>query len=511
MAEWADTRETVHRWTQVVGKVRLALEPPVNHWWQIPLYVSARGLTTSLMHAAHRSLEIEFDFVDHVLALRTTDGEQRTVALEPRSVASFYDETMTSLAALGVEIDILARPVEVADATPFAADTDHAAYDGEAINRFWRGLVEVDRVLDVFRGRFVGKASPVHFFWGAFDMATTRFSGRTGATSPGRGSQLRRLGDARGLQPRGQQRRFLAGRQRRGIVLLLRLSRARRVRRAAGAARRRLLRLDPRRVHPSRTGRCARPTIPMRRCWRSCRPTYEAAATTGDWDRPSLDATLPKVAARMTEGSKKAIIAAFFANLGIAIAKFVGFLITSSAGLLAEAFHSLADTGNQGLLMLGGKRAARKPDAEHPFGYGRERYFWAFVVALVLFSLGGMFALYEGFSKLRHPHEVENLGVAIGILVFAICLETYSLRTAYREAKSAQGPRASRGGGTSAPRSRRNYPSSCSRTSAPRSVCSWPSSGCSSPTSPTSLAGTPSGRSPSAPSSSSSPSPSPSR
>ena len=142
----------------------------------------------------------------------------------------------------------------------------------------------------------------------------------------------------------------------------------------------------------------------------------------------------------MTEGSKKAIIAAFFANLGIAIAKFVGFLITSSAGLLAEAFHSLADTGNQGLLMLGGKRASRKPDAEHPFGYGRERYFWAFVVALVLFSLGGMFALYEGFSKLRHPHEVENLGVAIGILVFAICLETYSLRTAYREAKVHKDP-----------------------------------------------------------------------
>ena len=142
----------------------------------------------------------------------------------------------------------------------------------------------------------------------------------------------------------------------------------------------------------------------------------------------------------MTEGSRKAILAAFFANLGIAIAKFAGFLITSSAGLLAEAFHSLADTGNQGLLMLGGKRAARKPDAEHPFGYGRERYFWAFVVALVLFSLGGMFALYEGFSKLRHPHEVENLGVAIGILVFAICLETFSLRTAYREAKTHKDP-----------------------------------------------------------------------
>jgi cation diffusion facilitator family transporter len=142
----------------------------------------------------------------------------------------------------------------------------------------------------------------------------------------------------------------------------------------------------------------------------------------------------------MTEGSRKAILAAFIANLGIAIAKFVGFLITSSAGLLAEAVHSLADTGNQALLMLGGKRAERKPDAEHPFGYGRERYFWAFVVALVLFSMGGLFALYEGIEKLRHPHDVENLGVAIAILVVAIGLETFSLRTAYREARRRKHP-----------------------------------------------------------------------
>jgi cation diffusion facilitator family transporter len=142
----------------------------------------------------------------------------------------------------------------------------------------------------------------------------------------------------------------------------------------------------------------------------------------------------------VTEGSKKAILAAFFANLGIAIAKFVGFLITSSAGLLAESIHSLADTGNQGLLMLGGSRAKRKPDTEHPFGYGRERYFWAFVVALVLFSVGGLFALFEGIEKLRHPHDVENLPVAIGILVFAIILESISLRTAYREAKAHKDP-----------------------------------------------------------------------
>jgi cation diffusion facilitator family transporter len=137
----------------------------------------------------------------------------------------------------------------------------------------------------------------------------------------------------------------------------------------------------------------------------------------------------------VTDGSRKAIVAALLANLGIAIAKFVGFVITSSAGLLAEATHSLADTGNQALLLLGGKRARRAADAEHPFGYGRERYFWAFVVALVLFSMGGLFALYEGISKLRDPHEVENLPVAIGILLFAIVLESISLRTAYREAK----------------------------------------------------------------------------
>jgi cation diffusion facilitator family transporter len=140
------------------------------------------------------------------------------------------------------------------------------------------------------------------------------------------------------------------------------------------------------------------------------------------------------------EGSRKAIIAAFAANLGIAIAKFAGFLVTASASLLAEAGHSLADTGNQALLLLGGKRARRSATAEHPFGYGRERYFWSFVVALVLFSMGGLFALYEGIHKLRDPHETENLGVAVGILLFAIAMETFSLRTAAREAGHVKPP-----------------------------------------------------------------------
>ena len=135
----------------------------------------------------------------------------------------------------------------------------------------------------------------------------------------------------------------------------------------------------------------------------------------------------------MHEGSRKAIVAAFFANLGIAISKFVGFLLTGSAGLAAESVHSLADTANQGLLFLGGSRASRARDAEHPFGHERERFFWAFIVALVLFSMGGLFAIYEGISKLRHPHETESMGIALGILGVAIILEGFSLRTAVRE------------------------------------------------------------------------------
>lgn len=135
----------------------------------------------------------------------------------------------------------------------------------------------------------------------------------------------------------------------------------------------------------------------------------------------------------------KAVVAALFANLGIAIAKFVGFIVTGSASMLAESIHSVADSGNQGLLLLGGKRARRAADLEHPFGYGRERYFWAFVVALVLFSLGGAFALYEGISKIRHPHEISSPEVAVGILLFAIVLETLSFRTAIQEANKIRG------------------------------------------------------------------------
>ena len=142
----------------------------------------------------------------------------------------------------------------------------------------------------------------------------------------------------------------------------------------------------------------------------------------------------------MTDGSRKAILAAFLANMGIAITKFVGFLLTGSASLLAETVHSIADTGNQALLFLGGQRAKKAATPMHPFGYGRERYFWAFAVALVLFSMGGMFALYEGIQKLRHPHEIESLPIAIGILVIAIALESWSMHTAVRESRHVEGP-----------------------------------------------------------------------
>ncbi|MGD9700894.1 MAG: DUF5996 family protein [Acidimicrobiia bacterium] len=185
LSAWDDTRATVHMWTQVVGKVRLALEPAMNHWWQVPLYVSASGLTTSLVHTPDRGIEIEFDFIDHVLVARTTDGAHRTVALEPRTVASFYEATMSALAELDVNVDIMARPVEVVEAIPFPDDVTHRAYDADAVHRFWLALVQADRILRTFRSRFVGKASPVHFFWGALDLATTRFSGRAAPEHPG--------------------------------------------------------------------------------------------------------------------------------------------------------------------------------------------------------------------------------------------------------------------------------------------------------------------------------------
>lgn len=178
LAKWADTRDTLHMWTQVVGKVRMALNPMVNHWWQIPLYVSSGGLTTSIMHTGGRGLEIEFDFIDHVLDLRTTDGDRRRVTLESRSVANFYAATISALTELGVHVKIFPRPSEVVESIGFEEDELHRSYDPDAVRRFWLALIHVHRVLLRFRAGFNGKASPVHFFWGAADLCTSRFSGR---------------------------------------------------------------------------------------------------------------------------------------------------------------------------------------------------------------------------------------------------------------------------------------------------------------------------------------------
>jgi hypothetical protein len=182
---WKDTYATLHRWTQVVGKVRLAQTPWVNHSWGTTLYLTARGLTTSAIPHGTRTLQIDFDFLDHQLLLRTSDGGARAVALRPRSVADFYREVMAGLRELGVGVTIYARPNELEDATPFAEDEAHASYDPDAAQRCWRVLAQADRVFTEFRARFVGKCSPVHFFWGAFDLAVTRFSGRPAPRHPG--------------------------------------------------------------------------------------------------------------------------------------------------------------------------------------------------------------------------------------------------------------------------------------------------------------------------------------
>jgi len=185
ISEWDDTRDTFHMWSQIVGKVRLALTPMLNHWWQVTLYVSARGLTTALMHAGPIGVEMEFDFVDHVLAIRTSDGRRRDVKLEPRSVASFYDETMTSLRDLGISVSIYPGPAEVVEAIPFPDDETHRSYDPDAMQRYWRALLRMHDVMLRFRSGFIGKVSPVHLFWGGFDLAVTRFSGRPAPAHPG--------------------------------------------------------------------------------------------------------------------------------------------------------------------------------------------------------------------------------------------------------------------------------------------------------------------------------------
>jgi Family of unknown function (DUF5996) len=185
VAEWKDTYETLHMWTQIVGKIRLTLTPFQNHWWNCTLYLTPRGLTTSAIPYKGRHFRIDFDFISHILVIETADGSSKTIALRPRSVADFYQKTMAALGSLGMPVTIWTTPVEVPDRTPFEKDEKHAAYDPEYAQRVWCILVQASRVLTDFRSRFIGKVSPVHFFWGAFDLAVTRFSGRRAPSHPG--------------------------------------------------------------------------------------------------------------------------------------------------------------------------------------------------------------------------------------------------------------------------------------------------------------------------------------
>lgn len=177
LTEWQDTLTTLQMWSQIVGKIRLVQTPLVNHFWNAPLYVTSRGLTTSIIPYNERSFEMEFDFIDHQLLIKCDNGTARTIKLYPRSVADFYDEVMKTLRELNIEIKIWTMPVEVENPIRFTEDTQHASYDKEYVNRCWRILVWTDKVFKDFRSRFIGKSSPSHFFWGSFDLAVTRFNG----------------------------------------------------------------------------------------------------------------------------------------------------------------------------------------------------------------------------------------------------------------------------------------------------------------------------------------------
>ena len=185
LAQWNDTRDTLQRWLQVIGKTRLALSPPVNHWWHVALYPTARGLTTSPMPYDSRFLEVEFDFIAHDLLVSTSDGATRAMPLVPRSVADFYREYTSLLESLGMRVRIRPVPSEMEDELPFTEDGQHRSYDPDAVNRCWVLLSRAAQVIQQFRGRFIGKCSPVHIFWGGFDLACTRFSGRRAPVHPG--------------------------------------------------------------------------------------------------------------------------------------------------------------------------------------------------------------------------------------------------------------------------------------------------------------------------------------
>jgi hypothetical protein len=179
--EWESTCDTLHMWLQIVGKTRAALTPLVNHWWNVTLYVTPRGLTTSIIHFGRQAFEVEFDFLQHRLLIAMNTGAERSIELRPRSVADFYREYMASLQSLGIKVTIHTTPDEFDDKTPFDRDQKHASYDKTYVESFWRILLNADRIFKEFRAPFIGKCSPVHLFWGSMDLAVTRFSGRRGS------------------------------------------------------------------------------------------------------------------------------------------------------------------------------------------------------------------------------------------------------------------------------------------------------------------------------------------
>ena len=185
LESWQDTYATLHMWTQIVGKIRMKLTPLVNHWWNVPLYVASRGLTTSCIPYRERSFEIWFDFIKHQLVLETSDGTVRNLPLVPRSVADFYAECMAMLQSAEIDVKIWRMPVEIPNPIPFDEDREQKSYNAEEVESFWRILLSVSSVFQDFRSRFIGKCSPVHFFWGSFDLAVTRFSGRRAPPRPG--------------------------------------------------------------------------------------------------------------------------------------------------------------------------------------------------------------------------------------------------------------------------------------------------------------------------------------
>jgi hypothetical protein len=286
--EWTATRDTLHMWAQIVGKIRMAHMPLINHWWQVTLYVSPRGLTTGAVPHENAAFDMEFDFVDGLLAIRHSDGSRRSVPLEPKPVAEFYRETRSALNSLGIESHIVAHPNEVDPAIPFADDREHKSYDPDAARTFWRQLVQAHRVITNFRASFVGKASPVHFSWGAMDLACTRFSGRLAPKHPGAAPNCPNWVMTEGYSRELSSCGFWPGGGREGAFYSYAYPEP------AGFADRPV---EPEAAHysgelqefvlPYEAARTA--DDPDHAVMRFLQTTYEAAAELGDWDRAALE------------------------------------------------------------------------------------------------------------------------------------------------------------------------------------------------------------------------------